>query len=157
MCAVCKVRKAIVTGSLCALCAAGVTAAESPAHQGVRLAGAVITRPVVGWPSHGDRPEQPHTPEIEATELPGTESEILERHVLVVGHPRYGQLNGLNYLAYCEGCPAELRGDLCYGPCPGETVYPNRLAVPAGLVPLTGGSHPSTANATSRGTSGDAS
>jgi|SRR5580658_608956 hypothetical protein len=130
MCGRCKIRKAIVAGSLCALCAAGITAAESPAHQAAHLAGVMITRPAEAGPSRADRPEQPDTPEIEAAELPGTETEILERHVLVIGHPKYGQLNGLNYLGYCDGCPAEQWGDLCYGPCPGETVYPAPLPRP---------------------------
>jgi hypothetical protein len=156
MCAKCRIRKAIATGSLCALCAAGVTAAGSPAHHGVHLSGVVITRPVAAGPSHEDRPEQPHTPEIEATELPGTKTEILERHVIVVGHPKYGQLNGLNYLGYCDGCPAEQRGDLCYGPCPGETLYPASFGFPPARLGLLAESQPSLAGATSRGHLGEA-
>lgn len=98
MCAKCKIRKAIVTGSLCALCAAGLTVAGSLSHHGAHATGVVITSAVAVGPVHADGPEQPHTPEIEATELPGTETEILERHVLVLDHPRHGQLSVSNYL-----------------------------------------------------------
>jgi hypothetical protein len=68
-------------------------------------------------PRREDRPEQPHAPELEVTELPGQEVENLERHVLVLDDPRYGVLNGQNYLGYCESCL--LVGQVCHGPCPG--------------------------------------
>jgi hypothetical protein len=156
MCAKCRIRQAVVTGSLCALCAAGVTAADSAAHQAGHHARVTITRTVAARPSGVDRPEQPHPPEIEANELPGTETENPERHVIVLDHPKYGLLNGLNYIGYCEGCPAERRGDLCYGPCAGETNYLGcPPALTAGRAP-GGGSQPSAASATSRDTLGEA-
>lgn len=68
-------------------------------------------------PRRDDHLEQPHVLEMEAAELPGQETEVLERHVLVLDDPKYGVLNGLNYLGYCDTCP--LIGQICYGPCPG--------------------------------------
>ena len=64
--------------------------------------------------------EQPHVPEVEYPDLAGQETEVLEEHVLVAGDQRYGLLNGLNYLGYCDTCPLAARRALCAGPCPGE-------------------------------------
>jgi hypothetical protein len=57
---------------------------------------------------------------MDSAELPGSpEAEVQARHVLTLGDPRYGVLNGLNYLGYCPTCPVGLGGEggLCYGPC----------------------------------------
>lgn len=79
-------------------------------------AGASQQLPFV-MPRREDHPEQPHGPEVDAAELPSQETEVLERHVLVLDDPKYGVLNGQNYLGYCETCP--LIGQICHGPCPG--------------------------------------
>jgi hypothetical protein len=34
---------------------------------------------------------------------------VLETHVLVLDHPRYGVLNSLNYVGYCGDCPVQAR------------------------------------------------
>lgn len=64
-----------------------------------------------------DQAEHPHTPELAEPQYDaGPETAILERHVLVLDHPKYGQLNGLNYLAGCETCPLALPDDARIGP-----------------------------------------
>jgi len=65
-----------------------------------------------------DHTEERHTPEMAEMQLAGGETEIVERHVLTLDDPIYGQLNGRNYLGYCDDCPAAGRGDYCVGPCP---------------------------------------
>ena len=115
--------KAVVVGALCALCIGTASVPASAALGSVRSAGTEITRPTPGRRPEPDEAEQPHTPKLEATQLPGgPEAKTIERHVLVADHPRYGLLNGYNYLGYCDTCPIGLRdpGALCSGPCPDE-------------------------------------
>jgi hypothetical protein len=86
-----------------------------------------VNRPAVTWlaaltasqAARPDHAEQPHPPEApEAIPLAGPETEVVDRHVLTLDHPVYGQLNGQNYLGYCDECPAAGPGLLCYGSCP---------------------------------------
>ena len=71
---------------------------------------AVVARP-------DDHNDQPHTPEVSEPEpLASPEAEIIEEHVLVADHPIYGQLNGHNYLGYCDTCPLATQRALCPGP-----------------------------------------
>lgn len=112
-----------LTGGVRLLAATGMLAAGQLGSPGgatqaspTKAAIAAQCQPAVR-PRRDDHPEQPHVPEMEAAELPGQETEVLERHVLVLDDPKYGVLNGLNYLGYCDTCP--LVGQLCYGPCPG--------------------------------------
>lgn len=65
--------------------------------------------------------DQPHQPELaEAQPLPGPVTEIRERHPLILDHPIYGQLDGNNYLAYCDACPLAAPGLVCLDLCPGQ-------------------------------------
>lgn len=118
----CVCGRAVTVGALCALCLGAVgtpPAATGSAHPG----GTEIVRLTPGRRPDRDQPEQPHGPEEEAAQLPsGPEAETIERHALVADHPRYGLLNGYNYLGYCDMCPIGLRdpGALCCGPCPGK-------------------------------------
>ncbi len=98
------------------LCLGMIGGPPGPAQQVPRPAAVVIRAP------EADHAEQPHTPELAETQLTGPETEIVEEHVLVLDHPRYGLLNGLNYLGYCGTCPLAASRDLCYGPCPAEAV-----------------------------------
>jgi len=79
--------------------------------------------PVIRSRDH-DHDEQPHTPEQEPTEIPAEETEIVEQHVLVVDDPRYGVLNGRNYIGFCDDCPvSKMGGAQCggiAGGCPGS-------------------------------------
>jgi len=69
-----------------------------------------------------DHDDQPHTTELEFADVSSTETEVDDRHVLVLDHPKYGLLNGKNYLGYCDSCPIATMGTgtQCAGPCPGE-------------------------------------
>lgn len=50
---------------------------------------------------------------------PARDAEIVEEHVLVLDHPVYGQLNGRNYIGYCDTCPLAAQRALCSSPCSG--------------------------------------
>jgi len=108
----CRFRKAVAAGGLCLLCAGGITDAGPASLTTV----ASVSRPLITARPR-DHHEQPHTPEIEQVQLASPDREILERHVLTADHPRYGVLNGLNYLGYCETCPIASTGAQCHGPC----------------------------------------
>jgi hypothetical protein len=96
-----------------AIAATGLTALSV----GIAAAGPVL----IG--RHKEHDELPHTPEAEGT-LPrrGPETEVGDRHVLVLDDPRYGVLNGRNYIGYCQDCPVAGSGTgmQCGGPCPAE-------------------------------------
>jgi hypothetical protein len=99
----------------------GTPSVSASAVGSMRSAGTEISAPTPARRPGHDEAEQPHSPEEEAAQLPGgPEAEAQERHVHVCDHPRYGLLNGLNYLGYCDTCPIGLRdpGALCRGPCP---------------------------------------
>jgi hypothetical protein len=117
MCGRC--RKAVAAGGFCVLCF-GVTAAGGP---GGPITSAGSSRPAITARAKehaAEHPEQPHTPELAGTELASPEMMIFERHVLVLDHPKYGLLNGRNYVGYCDTCPSALPGVPCTGPCPAE-------------------------------------
>jgi hypothetical protein len=117
-CSRCRIRKAVAGAGLCVLCL-GIMGAASPPHHDAHVAAAAQ---ISGTPAHAEplaHDDQPHPPEAaEAQPIPGAETAVEERHVLVVDDPRYGVLNGRNYIGYCATCPAALQGALCYGPCP---------------------------------------
>ena len=93
---------------------------------GIGAPGPLITPPMPAHPvirgRADDHDDQPHGPELEWDGIAGPDTEIDERHVLVLDHPRYGVLNGRNYIGYCEECPVADMGTglTCGGPCPGE-------------------------------------
>lgn len=119
---ICGCGRAIAAGAMCAVCLGAIGALPSAGVGSVRPVGTEITRLIPGRKTENEA-ERPHTPELEAAELPGApEAEIQERHVLILDHPRYGLLNALNYLGYCDSCPIGLRdpGAICWDPCPGD-------------------------------------
>jgi hypothetical protein len=122
-CSKCGIRKAVAASGLCLLCLGGVVATSAQPHGHYARAAEITALTASGTlPDHA---EQPHPPEMAETQLASPpEAEIIERHVLTLDHPLYGQLNGHNYLGYCDTCPLASREALCYGSCPdGTTVH----------------------------------
>jgi hypothetical protein len=118
----CQPGKARYVAGVCSICLGLISAAPAQAapqpQPRPQPTSAVAIMPTAKVAAVSDHPEQPHTPELAEVELAAQETETIERHVLVADHPVYGQLNGLNYLGYCDTCPAAAWQASCSGPCP---------------------------------------
>jgi hypothetical protein len=118
MCTKCLIRKA-GAGGLCALCVlGGITVASMPASAAAHPAPTVAATQPKPTGSHDHAGELHTHSEADAEQLATPETQITDRHVLVVGDRVHGQLDGRHYLGYCAGCPIAGKGPYCYGPCP---------------------------------------